>query len=223
MDRQKIILIFAGAWVSAALLTWFVFSRAASGKTEKMISVVAARQDLPAGTRIRQGDLKRMNIPEKDAPKTVIVDEAAVVNRVLMHPLSAGEPIVSVKTTSVTGADGISASIQHGMRAISISINDSSSAGGLIQPRSHVDVLFTRTGTMREAITATIVQDVQVISIGRLTEIAQASDPKTAPQQTGSQLRAATLLVTPDQASKVELARNQGKVSLVLRNPLDRT
>ncbi|MBC8168061.1 MAG: hypothetical protein H7Y20_19610 [Bryobacteraceae bacterium] len=36
-------------------------------------------------------------------------------------------------------------------------------------------------------------------------------------------MRAATLLVTPDQASKVELARNQGKVSLVLRNPLDRT
>ena len=31
----------------------------------------------------------------------------------------------------------------------------------------------------------------------------------------------ATLLVTPEEAQKLELAKNQGKVSLVLRNPAD--
>ena len=33
MDRQKILLIFGGAWISAAL-TWFVYSRMASPKTK---------------------------------------------------------------------------------------------------------------------------------------------------------------------------------------------
>src|SRR4051794_25680648 len=220
MDRQKIIMIFGAAWLSAALLTWFVFSRTTSAKTEKMILVLAAAQDLPAGTRVKKGDLKRISIPEKDAPKSVVMNESGLIDRVLLHPVSAGEPIVSVKTSSINGADGIAALIQPGMRAISVPINDASSAGGLIQPRSRVDVLFTRTGTMREALTTTIVQDVTVISIGRLTEIGQQD--KTASAQSGSQTRAATLLVTPEQASKLELAKNQGKISLVLRNPLDK-
>ena len=37
------------------------------------------------------------------------------------------------------------------------------------------------------------------------------------------QNRTATLLLTPDQAQKLELAKNQGKVSLSLRNPTDRS
>ena len=66
MDRQKIIMIFGGAWLSAALLTWFVFSRATSAKTEKMVQVIAAAQDIPAGTRLKKTDIKKISIPEKE-------------------------------------------------------------------------------------------------------------------------------------------------------------
>jgi hypothetical protein len=34
---------------------------------------------------------------------------------------------------------------------------------------------------------------------------------------------AATLVVTPEQAQRLELAKNQGKISLSLRNPLDQS
>jgi pilus assembly protein CpaB len=218
MDRQKIIMIFGGAWLSAALLTWFVFSRTTSAKTEKMVQVIAAAQDLPAGTRLKKSDIKRIPIPEKDAPKLAASMEASVIDRVLVHPLSAGETIVISKLVASTGAEGISAMIQPGMRAVAVPIKDDSSAGGLIQPRSRVDVLFTRTGSMKEALTSNIIQDVMVLSIGRIVE---ANDPKIAQQNT-QQSRAATLMVTPEQAAKLELAKNQGKVSLVLRNPLDK-
>ncbi len=228
MDRQKIIMIFAAAWVSAALLTWLVFSRATSANSEKMVEVYAAANDLPAGTRVKKSDLKKVRIPEKDAPKYVVLNEASVLDRVLLLPVSAGEPLVAGKTTTSGGAEGVASLIQPGLRAISIPVTDTTAAGGLIQPRSKVDVLFTRTGSMREAITATIAQDVQVMSIGRLTEVNTIGpDGKpvstTAPSaNAGTQTRAAVLLVTPEQASKIELAKNQGKVSLVLRNPLDR-
>jgi pilus assembly protein CpaB len=109
--------------------------------------------------------------------------------------------------------------IEPGKRAVSVPITDISSAGGLIQPRSRVDVLFTRTGSMREALTTTILQDVTVISIGKLTEAGQQLDPKAIRPQT----QAATLMVTPEEANRLELAKNQGKISLVLRNPLDKS
>jgi Flp pilus assembly protein CpaB len=91
-----------------------------------------------------------------------------------------------------------------------------------------VDVLFTRTGSMAEAATTTILQDITVLSVGRVTEVAQTpasgtagAAPAAAPSST--QARAVTLLVTPEQAEKVELAKNQGKLSLALRNPLDKS
>ena len=110
---------------------------------------------------------------------------------------------------------------------MSVSINDTSGAAGLILPRSHVDVLFTRPGNMAEAVTATILQDATVLSIGRVTEVAATPVPAAgaapvAAQPTSSQARAVTLLVTPEQAEKLELAKNQGKISLSLRNPLDK-
>ena len=219
MDRQKIILIFGGAWLSAALLTWFVFSRTASAKSDKMVQVLAAAKDLPAGTRIKASDLKRISFPEKDAPKLAATHEQLVIDRVLLHPLNAGEPVVSSRLVAASGPDGIASTIRPGMRAISVPINDSTSAGGLIQPRSKVDVLFTRTGSMREALTSTIIQDVEVLSIGRVTE---SADPRATTAVTG-QSRTATLMVTPEQAAKLELAKNQGKITLVLRNPLDKT
>jgi pilus assembly protein CpaB len=219
MDRQKIIMIFGAAWLSAALLTWFVFSRTTSAKSEKMVQVLAAARDLPAGTRVQQSDLKRISLSEKDAPKLAIMHEAAVVGRVLLHPLNAGEAFVSTRLVAASGPDGIASMIRPGTRAISVPINDSTSAGGLIQPRSRVDVLFTRTGSMREALTSTIIQDVEVLSIGRVID---SADPKAAAAIT-AQSRTATLLVSPEQAAKLELAKNQGKVTLVLRNPLDKT
>ena len=45
---------------------------------------------------------------------------------------------------------------------------------GLIQPNSKVDVLFTRPGSMAEATTSTILQNVKVLSTGRQTQTGQA-------------------------------------------------
>ena len=67
MDRQRLLMIFGGAWVSAALLTWFLYSRTAAPKTEKTVKIVAAVRDLAAGERIDKDKLKLITVAEKDA------------------------------------------------------------------------------------------------------------------------------------------------------------
>jgi pilus assembly protein CpaB len=70
---------------------------------------------------------------------------------------------------------------------------------------------------MAEAITSTILQNVRVLAIGHSVQPNQVVDLK-APK-----VPVATLIVTPEQAEKLELAKNQGRISLSLRNPLDVT
>lgn len=233
MDRQKILMIFGGAFLAATLLTWFLYAKTQAPQKEKMAAVVAVSRDMPAGVRLAKGDLRKINIPEKDLPKMVLGDANMALDRVLLFPVNANEPLTSNKLSSLTGVDGLASTIENGKRALSVQINDASGVAGLIQPRAHVDVLFTRPGSMTEALTSTILEDVVVLSIGRNTEVQSLSsvDSKGAttspsPSQLssgGNVNRAATLLVTPEQSRKLELAKNQGKISLALRNPLDKT
>jgi len=226
MDRQRILLIFGAAWISAALLTWFLWSRTREPQKEKTIRVAAVTRDLPAGTRLKASDLKLVSLPEKDLPKSALLDPNIAVDRALLFPLNANEPLTTNKLSSTAGAEGLPAVIPPGMRAISVPIADVSGVAGLLQPRAHVDVLFTRAGSMAEALTTTVLEDVVVMSVGRNTETGASAPPAAgAPAQNISptQTRAVTLLVTPEDARKLELAKNQGRLSLALRNPVDKS
>ena len=196
MDRRKVLIIFGAAWVSAILLTWFLWSRTRAPQHEKTVSIAAVTRDLQAGTKLQKTDIKLVSIPEKDLPKAAMLDGAAVIGRVLMYPVNANETLTLQKLSSTTGAEGFQALIEPGMRGISVPITDASGVAGLIQPRAHVDVIYTRSGSMADALTTTILEDVVVLSIGRTTEIQQTSGtPATGAQQASSS--SATRAVTP--------------------------
>jgi pilus assembly protein CpaB len=226
MDRQKLLLIFGGAWLSAALLTWVLYSATTSAKQTKLIRVQAAARDLGAGTRLRKGDLRMVEIPEKEHQRGVFSDEKVLLDKTLLFPVTLNEPITQNKLAAMGGIEGVAATIPPGKRAVSVQVTDSTSAAGLILPRSHVDVVFTRTGSMAEALSKIILEDITVLSVGRNTEIA-VTDSKAAATAAATQVqnstaqRAVTLLVTPEESAKLELAKNNGKIGLVLRNPLD--
>jgi pilus assembly protein CpaB len=229
MDRQKLLMIFGGAWVSAALLTWLLYSATSSAKQTKLVRVQAAARDLSAGTRIRKGDLRVVEVPEREQPRGLFADEKVLLDKTLLFPVSMNEPVSQNKLAAMGGAEGVAATIPQGKRAISVQVTDSTSAAGLILPRSHVDVVFTRTGSMSEALSKVILEDITVLSVGRNTEVA-TTDPKAvaaaaaaAPGQNATAQRAVTLLVSPEESAKLELAKNNGKIGLVLRNPLDAT
>ena len=63
--------------------------------------------------------------------------------------------------------------IEPGMRAITVPITDGTGVAGLIPPRAHVNVLFTRPGNTSEAVTSTILEDIIVLAIGRRYRIAE--------------------------------------------------
>jgi len=202
MDRQKILILFGVAWLSAAGLTWFVWATTKAPKLE-------------ARTMVYAPDLKQISVLSRELPKGALTDERQVVDRVVLYPFSSNQPLIDSALSRIGSPEGIPATIPEGYRAVSVQINDVSGVAGLILPGSRVDVLFTRPGSMAEAITSTIMQNVKVLAMGKLVQAGQTVDPK-APK-----VPVATLIVNPEQAKKLELAKNEGRISLALRNPLD--
>jgi pilus assembly protein CpaB len=201
----------------AGLLSWFVYATAIAPHPETRTTVLAAVRNMQVGEAFHKGDIKKVNVLPKDFPKGGLTADKDVLNRVALYPISANAPLVNDGLSQLAGADGIPATIDPGYRAVSVTITDSSGVAGLVQAGTHVDVLFTRPGSMAEALTSTILQNVKVLSVGHASPSNQAVDLK-APK-----VPVVTLLVTPDDAEKLELAKNQGRISLSLRNPLDKT
>lgn len=225
MDRQKLLLVFGGSWLLAGLLAWFLYSTASSANLTKLKPLMAAARDLPAGTRLKKNDIKKVSVPDRDSPANVYLAETELLNHALLFPMTANEVFTGAKIASAMGSEGVPSIIPQGFRAVSVLVSDASSAAGLILPRAKVDVICSRTGSLNEAVSNLILQDVQVLSVGRVTELQMTtSDAKGSAvavnPSTGTQ-RAVTLLVTPEDASKLEMAKNNGKISLALRNPSD--
>jgi len=217
MDRQKKLLIFGLAWVSAGLLTWFLYRNTVAPQQDKKLQVVVASRDMPLGSLLKKTDLRMVTYLERDVPKGVVFRLPDAENRVLLVPMNSNEPVLLSKLSSQTATEGVSSTIDPGFRAVSVPINDASGVAGLVQPNARVDVLFTRPGSMAEATTSIILQNVKVLSTGRAIPTGQAVDARTPRSPV------VTLLLTPNDAQKLELAKNQGKLSLSLRNPLDQS
>jgi pilus assembly protein CpaB len=100
------------------------------------------------------------------------------------------------------------------MRAASLEVNQVSGVSGFVLPGDRVDVLVTVDGrnSNEDAITRTVLQNVEVLAAGQKTE-QQDNKPIT--------VQAVTILVMPDGAETLALAEHEGKIHLVLRNPDD--
>src|SRR5213594_1501153 len=217
MQRQRVLIAFGIAWLTALLLSWWVYKKTTTAPQPRdLITVAAAARDLPIGKRIETADLKLVTLDRKDLPRGVFVKTSDVVDRAVAVPIFAGEIVLNAKLATKGSGDGLTALIEPGMRAVSVQVNEISGVSGFIQPGTRVDVLFTRTFSNGDAATTTILQNIKVIAYGRQLDPGAKVDPRDTSRPT-----VATLLVTQEEAQKVVLAQQRGRIQLVLRNGLD--
>jgi len=216
MQQHRVLIAFGIAWLSALSLSWWVYKRTTAPQARDLVSVVAAAHDLAIGKRIQADDLKLLTLDRKDLPKGAFLKTAEVVDRAVSTPMSAGEVLLSGKLAAKGSGEGLTALIEPGMRAVSVQVNEISGVSGFIQPGTRVDVLFTRVFSNGDAATTTILQNVKVIAYGRQLDPSAKLDPRDTTRTT-----VATLLVTQDQAQRLVLAEQRGRIQLVLRNALD--
>ncbi len=179
------------------------------------VPVIVAAVNLPAGLRLEEQHLKKVDWPLNILPAGTFSSVADVIDRVTRTELVSGEPILEPKLAPIGSSGGFSSLIPPGMRALTVSVNVVSGVSGFILPGARVDVLVTvsQAGKKEESTAKTILENVQVLAVDQTFE-RSGDDPV--------KVQSVTLLVTPDQAEKLALASVEGKLQLVLRNTADR-
>jgi pilus assembly protein CpaB len=178
-------------------------------------SAVVAKRELPLGTLIAKEDVKLVAWPSSDPLPGGFRKIEDVVDRGLIVPVLANEPLSESKLAPIEAGAGLPPTIPAGMRAISVKVNEVIGVAGFTVPGTRVDVL-AMVRDNQDSMSRIVVSNVQVLTAG--TKFDQEESRKD-----GKPIKSTvvTLAVTPADAERIALAALGGQIVLALRNPLD--
>jgi pilus assembly protein CpaB len=220
MNRNRLVVIGILAITVAGFVSFGVYrilqASIASARYADATVVVAAF-DLPVGTRLAEKDLRLVRMPSGDLPDGYFRTTSELVGRGVVTPIGRNEILLATKVAAENAGAGLPAAIPPGMRAVTVKVNDVIGVAGFAQPGTHVDVLLTgnprRNNDPADVTATTILQNVQVLAAGQQLRTNAEGKPQSVP--------VITLLVSPEEAQKLALATQEGRIQLTLRNPLD--
>jgi pilus assembly protein CpaB len=226
MNTRRIVVLIAAA--AAAGLAALIVRGWLGGSTPKadahpapqavaMTNVLVAVQDLQPGIPLSTSDVRWQKWPSSSVDPQFITGtdmvslDSAIAGTVVRSPIVAGEPITFAKIVKSDAAGFMAATLKSGMRAVSIPVTLASVAGGFILPNDRVDIILTESvGDNTKIVRSSIVlSDVRVLAID------QATGDKN--QKSVSDVKTATLELSPEQAETVARAQAVGSLSLALR------
>ena len=191
--------------------------------------ILVAAAALPAGTLLRAKDVnwQPTNSPKPgqilrgaDGPGNANAEidqqvRAEVYGAALRIGLATGDSIRRDRIVKPADRDFLQVVLSPGARAIAIPVATGGASTGLLSPGDRVDVVLTQTfkndpSLARRSVSETVVQSLRVLAV-------DAADAKLTGTGNGFG-RTVTLEVTPEQAEKINVAGELGKLSLTLRS-----
>ncbi|MEJ2205617.1 MAG: Flp pilus assembly protein CpaB [Gemmatimonadota bacterium] len=176
--------------------------------------VVVAVRDLGLGQLITEDDLRVIEWPAGSVPTGYASVPGEVVGRGVIEAIRANEPILETKLADSGMGAGLPPLIPEGMRALSVKVDEVIGVAGFVTPQTRVDVILTMTpqGT-KDPASKVILQNIQALAAGQEIRKNEEGEPMI--------VAVVTVLVTLEQAEKLVLAANQGRIQMALRNTLD--
>lgn len=218
MDVKRIGIALLVAFLLSAGASYLLYSRLrsqAKSAQPSTVKVVAANASLQAGAALTAENLTMIDWPASIPITGAFSKTDEVVGRSLIYPLSPKQPVLERDLAVAGSGIGLTVKIPEGMRATAIRSNDVIGVAGFLYPGSRVDVMLTyRVEGRPEPVTATILQNVEVLTAGQRIE----PDPQGKPEA----VNVVTLLLSPEDSQKIILAGSQGTIQFVLRNGADK-
>ena len=216
MRNKRLIIALTGAvlcgLVGVMLITRYLSSVQAF--TKDLGNVVIAKQEIPLGEKITAEHLAFAQIPNGSVPEGAFRKLDDVIGRVAITPIGMRETITNMKLAPAGTGAGLSAVIPEGYRAMTVKVDDVVGVSGFIMPGSFVDVVaiitpLSQAGATNGPISKIVLQNIKVLASGpKIDSPENQREPRS--------VSAVTLQVKPEQAEKLVLAANEGKLQVVM-------
>ena len=221
------ILALVAALFTALLL--FVFLRSLSKPDDtETISVIVAATNIPTDTAITAEMLKTAKLPPEAVVSGSLTNLSEAVGKISKAEIYVGEQILSGKlvSTGEAGSETLAYAIDPGMRAISISVDETQGLAYMIVPGDRVDIIGEFLGkdpsttenaddTIKISHTVMVLENIIVLAVDNVHDEKGKADSDKPVYTT------ITLEVTPRQAMEISEAEFEGQLRAILRSPVD--
>ena len=178
-------------------------------------TVVVATVPINFGTTLNHENVTEIPWASGQVPEGAFATKDALFKdgrRVALGPLQRNELVLKTKVTGPGQRASLSSLLDDGKRAVTVHVDEVRGVAGFVLPGDRVDVVLIRTvhspSGPSENISDVLLQHVKVLAVDQLAN---------ERQETPTVVRAVTLELNTDQAQKILLATNVGKLSLILR------
>jgi pilus assembly protein CpaB len=211
-------IVVAVAVVIAALASFGVYKAVQHIPTRQVevahYFVAVASKALPVGTLLTKDDVRLVAWPERHKVPGSHANVDEVVGRGVLMTIQENEPLTDSNLAKREAGAGLPPTIPPGFRAVSVKVNEVIGVAGFVTPGTKVDVVVTLS-KQDNSMSRIVVTNVEVLASGTAYGAEKGKDGKPIPTTV------VTLKVTPEDAERIALAGNEGKILLTLRNPLD--
>jgi len=212
-----LILALAMGSVAAFLARSWVAAHTLTPVEEPVRTIVVAVTSLGFGSEITNDNVAEIPYAAATLPEgsfATVQDLLKDGRRVVLTPFGRNEPVLRSKVTAPGQRASLSSLLDEGKRAVTVPVDDVRGVAGFILPGDRVDVVLIRNDSAggNHSYSDVIIQYVKVLAVDQIAGERQEK-PTVA--------KAVTLEVMQEQAQKVLLATNVGKLSLVLRQPAE--
>ena len=189
------------------------------------IRMLVASRPLSIGTLLKDDDFREQEVAGDALPEGGFVGGgeslAELRGALLRRFIDPNQPIIRTDVLRPRDRGFLAAVLRPGTRAISVGVDVVTGTSGLIWPGDEVDLILTQNlqqqgqgqeSAGRRVVGETILSAVRVIAVDQ-----QISHSGTDSAASRVVARTVTLEVTPEQAERVAVATQLGRISLVVR------
>jgi pilus assembly protein CpaB len=201
----------------AAYLTRSWLKDQTSAAVQPAGTIVVAAESLAYGTAMTPDNVVEIPWFSNTLPEGAFAIKDDLLNggrRVVLSPLKRGEPVLRSKITGPGQRASLASLLDEGKRAVTVSVDDVRGVAGFVLPGDFVDIVIIADdgSPKRESYSDILLEHVKVLAIDQV-----ASEGEGQP----TVAKAVTVEVTKEQAQKILLATNIGKLSLILARPVE--
>lgn len=214
-----VVAVVMGSGAAYLARTWLVQQQQmnASAPPRPSSHIVIAAEPLAYGATVSAENVSEIPWFSDSLPEGAFATKDDLFKggrRIVLSPLNRGEPILRSKVTGAGQRASLAALLDEGKRAVTVRVDDVRGVAGFVLPGDFVDVVMIAddAANRRQSYSDVLLEHVKVLAIDQVAGEAEGK-PTVA--------RAVTLEVTTEQAQKILLATNIGKLSLLLGRPTD--
>lgn len=241
VSGKKLLIIAIACGVLAALLGWLYLKakesqyRAAYQPAQQiMISVIVPKVDIGKAQPLTAENVAIMEVPREYLPSNAVLsaDWPSLENRMTVQSLERGRPI-SWDAMEQSGVSRFSENVELGKRVKTVTVNKINSFDGMLRPGDRIDLLgsfsaqdigLQQQPNFSDEVVINVLDDVVVLAAGREDAKGRKYEnfyDRSTPDGFNMNFTTLSLMLTPAQVARVELAEKAGEMIAVLRHPKD--